>query len=275
MVDDLTREDVRFTVVPFEERAGFYRNFEKILELVPEEAPWVALSDQDDDWKPEKLALLIPFLQESSLVQGQARVRRHGIAVSNSEPAVITNRRSVGLAAMLIDNQVTGSLALFRGSLLRNALPFPPPTDLAFHDHWLAVCATLEDGIVVLPNVVQDYVQHDGNVIGEVSDDRMISRLRRLRGASTGSLKGELDYLSRHRWGWRVSMARTVILGHAHLTRTQERQLKLYAQNKFTMGLLGAHVAACLSRQAPIARSLALLLGSLRAPRIHTLSTRD
>ena len=275
LVADLTRDDVRFTVVPFTERVGFYRNFERILKLVPEDVSWVALSDQDDDWKPEKLALLIPFLQENSLVQGQARVRRHGNAASQSEPVIITNRRSVGLAAMMIDNQVTGSLALFRGALLRQALPFPPSTDLAFHDHWLAICATLEGGITVLPNVVQDYVQHDANVIGEISDERLGSRLSRLRGASNGSLMGQLDYLSRHRWGWRVNMAKTAMLGQAPLTGPQELQLKLYAQNRFSLGLLGAHVVACLSRQAPTARSLALLLGSLRAPRIHSPNRRD
>lgn len=175
---------------------------------------------------------------------------------------------------MLIDNQVTGSLALFRGALLRRALPFPPPTDLAFHDHWLAVCATLEEGVRVLPDVVQDYVQHDGNVIGEMTNNRLSGRFRHLRSVSNGSVSGQLNYLRQHRWGWRVHMARTAIVRYPYLTKSQARHLVMYAENRFTIGLMAAYALVCLSRQAPVARSMALVLGSLRLPRTHQPEAR-
>ena len=264
-LDELTRDDTRFSVVSFADRVGFYRNFERILQLLPAQTPWVALADQDDYWEPEKLELLVPYLQDHSLVTGQARIHRHGASELTSQAEAVTDRRSVGLAAMMIDNQITGSLALFRGQLLKAALPFPAPTDLAFHDHWLAICASVEMGIKVLPDVVQDYVQHNSNVIGEEGNTGMLGRLRRLRHASEGSVGSQLDYLSAHRWGWRVNMARTVISRHRNLNSSQMRALNLYSHNRFSLGLISAYAIECMRGRAPIARSLALLIGSLRA----------
>ncbi|TFD81600.1 glycosyltransferase [Cryobacterium sp. Sr8] len=267
--------DPRFTILGFEERVGFYRNFERILAQVPAEAPWVTLADQDDDWRPDKLALLIPRLQESSLVLGQAHVRRHGANSVGDAPPVVTSRRAVGLAAMMIDNQVTGSLAVFRGGLLRAALPFPEACDLAFHDHWLAICATLEDGVGVVGDVVQDYVQHDANVIGESAGEGLGERLRRLSAATAQPGWGaRLDYISKHRWGWRVSMARTALDRFPLLTNSQARDLGVYASNQFSIRLLLTMTIECLARRVPPARSLALAVGSLRAPSLDRAEAR-
>lgn len=262
-VRDLTQSDDRFSVVAFEKRAGFYRNFERLLALVPEETPWVAPSDQDDNWYPKKLETLIPSLSEYSLVVAQARVVQVD-AVDDGAPTTV--RRAVGLAAMLIDNQVTGSLAVFRGSLLRNALPFPEPTDLAYHDHWLGICAIVEDGIKWESVVVQDYVQHGGNVIGESGGASMKSRLGRLSNAADGaSLGAQLDYLSEHRWGWRVNMARAALARYPELAPTPARTLKIFARNRFGVRLFWTTSVEGLSKRAPLARGLALVIGSTRA----------
>ena len=55
-------------------RLGFYRNFERALSLVPADADYVALADQDDAWRPEKLATLLAALGRRQLVYSDARV---------------------------------------------------------------------------------------------------------------------------------------------------------------------------------------------------------
>ncbi len=176
-------DDERFEVAGFDERVGFYANFERGLARVPADAPWVALSDQDDEWMPDKLAVLVPALDRAVLVSGQARVVTYpeGVVVAAS-----THRRSVSAPALVLENQFSGALCVFRGSLLQTALPFPRyPGPAQVHDHWLAVCAVVTGGAEVVDRVVQDYVQHSSNVLGEADAARLGWRqtLRRRREA--------------------------------------------------------------------------------------------
>lgn len=260
--------DQRFIVLSYESRVGFYRNFERILAEVPQDAAWVALSDQDDEWEARKLEVLIPRLARSALVVGQARIRQRQVAGSPDDPPVgVTRRRVVKLNAMMIDNQVTGSLAVLRGELLQRALPFPAATDLSYHDHWLAVCALLGDGIEVVPIVVQEYIQHAGNVIGESSRIGIRERLRHLKKTSGhSSLVAQLDYVSTQRWGWRVNMARTAIQRFESLPVEEKRILIAFTKNRLTCRFFVASILDVLARSVPRGRALALIAGSLRAP---------
>ncbi len=183
MVRDAVGDDDRFDVVGFEDRVGFYANFERGLAEVPADAPWVALSDQDDEWMPDKLAVLVAALDRSALVSAQARV------VTYPDKDVVsasTLRRVVSAPALVLENQFSGALCVFRGSLLQTALPFPRYVGPAqVHDHWLAVCAAVTGGVAVIDRVVQDYVQHSSNVLGEADAARLGWRqtLRRRREA--------------------------------------------------------------------------------------------
>ncbi|WP_307295790.1 glycosyltransferase [Microbacterium natoriense] len=160
-------DDPRFRLIVDDGvRRGFYLNFERGLLEVSVDAEWVALSDQDDFWYPEKLALLTARLGEAPLVSGQARLVRH----PSGEVLGVTDRVFSGQAELVLANQVTGSLCVFRGELLKTALPFPRvPTRVETHDHWLAVCAATYGDLAILDDVVQDYVQHGANVYGDPS----------------------------------------------------------------------------------------------------------
>lgn len=162
-----TLDDPRFVVLGFENRLGFYGNFERVLTNVPADAQWVALSDQDDCWYPEKLAVLLPHLEAHHLVSGQARVVE---ADSGKVVAASTARRNVPFTDLIAQNQVTGGQTVFRRSLLDLALPFPRlNTVTEVHDHWLAACAGAAGSMLVVDEIVQDYVQHGGNVLGEAA----------------------------------------------------------------------------------------------------------
>jgi Glycosyl transferase family 2 len=165
LVHEFVGQDQRFEVVGWDDNVGFYLNFERLLNAVPDHVDWVALSDQDDRWYPDKLERLVPGLERVSLVSGQARL------VAWPEGTVMldrTTRRTVPPPYLLLMNQVTGSLSIFRRDLLDLALPFPRlDTVTQMHDHWLAVCAAVSHGYEVQDVVVQDYVQHSSNVVGE------------------------------------------------------------------------------------------------------------
>lgn len=266
-VQTLIAHDSRFAVYEFQENVGFYRNFERLLERVPLDADWVALADQDDEWFGEKLEMLLPHLAEASLAMGQAVIVN---ASARAKALGTTARTASDLTAILIDNQVTGSLSVFRRELLGRALPFPPPTDLAFHDHWLAVCALVEDGINIIDVPVQLYVQHVGNVIGEERNGQFRGRLRRLFHAKANrGIAAPIDYLSRERWGWRAAMAQHALKASRIIRENDALVLGAFAADRFN-ARLGVLVATqILRRRVPLLRAVALLTGALNAPGAH------
>ncbi|MEO2135584.1 glycosyltransferase [Microbacterium sp.] len=165
LLREIVGDDDRFFVAGHENRVGFYSNFERGLAAVPETADWVALADQDDYWYEDKLERLLPHLKSTALVSGQARVVRYP---ESEIIAASTQRRDGAVEAVLLDNQFTGSQLVFRRAVLDVALPFPHlRTASEVHDHWLALVAHFVGGAMVIDDVVQDYVQHGGNVIGE------------------------------------------------------------------------------------------------------------
>ncbi|MBT2531842.1 glycosyltransferase [Arthrobacter sp. ISL-48] len=203
--------DERFVVIGHEERLGFYGNFERVLQCVPTEAAWVALSDQDDDWYPAKLETMLPHLNDVSLVAAQARVVR---LPENDVVSESTQRKNVALDALLAQNQVTGSLSAFRRELLELALPFPRLNTISqVHDHWLAVCAKATGGTRVIDDVVQDYVQHGGNVLGEVGGRKSLAKSIQNVAALSRKFQGSSSPLAMLRtandlsFGWRRIMA--------------------------------------------------------------------
>lgn len=254
---DLVGADERFSVREFEENVGFYRNFERLLAEVPRNIEWVALSDQDDEWFPTKLSEGVMRLREATLAVGQvAVVDAHG------GEREISRRRVVPILAEFIDNQVTGSAAVFRRSLLDVALPFPEPTELAYHDHWLGVCALADDGIAVVDAPLQYYVQHGANVIGEEQRRSMVTRIRSLTRKTEGSPRAALRYLSEHRWGWRVKMARRLLAADHPLRERDRQMLATIARGRLSVKLIVAAAEAVLRGQAPPARTISLLVGA-------------
>lgn len=207
--------DSRFQVLGFETRLGFYRNFERALLHIPSQAKWVALSDQDDFWYPNKLAALLPHLESKSLVSGQARVVASPSGLILSEA---TQRKTVGLRDLVLRNQITGAMSVFRRDLLDIALPFPEHETLELHDHWLGVCAAASEGFLVRDEILQDYMQHANNALGEALGKYSISGyIRRIsRLASIHRCKRSLPAFLRTAndltFGWSGAMLDTLLV---------------------------------------------------------------
>jgi hypothetical protein len=261
-VDRLVRlavgSDDRFEVIGFQEREGFYRNFERGLAAVPLDAAWVALADQDDEWYPHKLERLVPELSDAVLVSGQAHIDVNGDVVG------ATHRRDVSLTGLLIDNQVTGSFCVFRPGLLRVALPFPAPVPGSFHDHWIAICAKSIGTLIFVEEPVQKYIQHGGNVIGERQGEGTAIRLRRLFDGRHGN--PWVLTLTDHRLGWRRKMAATV-LERAPVGGEDQQTLRLWSGSR-RMALLMRIIKSVVAGQAPPLRACGLIAAMLlEAPR--------
>ena len=182
--------DPRFVVSRSPSRLGFYRNFERALEMVPPEVELVALSDQDDRWYPEKLAVLADALGDSQLVYSDQRlVDTDGTVHADSYWAGARSNNHGNLTSLLIANTVTGAASLFRRDLLDAALPFPRPPGAQYHDHWLALVALVSGGIAYVDRPLYDYVQHGAAAVGYEGSNLGLLPGRRRRRGPLGALK--------------------------------------------------------------------------------------
>lgn len=235
-VSEITDGDDRFSVSGSGRRLGFYANFERALTLLPQRLDWYAFSDQDDFWYPTKISSLVPLLDDNMAVSGQARVVEHP---SRRIVAEATRRQYHGGRAEILDNQFSGAMMMFRPEILELALPFPryrSPSEV--HDHWVAVCAMALGSVKIIDTVLQDYVQHGANVIGELTNPsfnllRSLRSLFRLSakysdGTSLGKLSSTVTKTS---IGWRHVMISQI------MSRAQRGDIHL--QHNFVHSVTG------------------------------------
>ncbi len=162
--------DERLILAPAERRLSPYRNFERALTLVPADADYVALADQDDRWYPDKLAVLRAGIGSAQLVYSDQRlVTQEGRVLRDSLWPGRRHDRS-NLASLLVANTAPGAAMLFRRGLLEQALPFPELPGVPYHDHWLALVALAGGDLAYVDRALYDYVQHVAAVQGAVTD---------------------------------------------------------------------------------------------------------
>ena len=150
-------------------RLGFYRNFERALSLAPPACPYVALSDQDDRWHPDKLETLLGEIGDAQLVYSDQRVvDRDGRVISDTYWNGRRNNHT-NLISLLITNTVTGAASLFRREVVDRALPLPETPRLQYHDQWLALVALSTGRIAYVDRPLYDYVQHDAAALGHAA----------------------------------------------------------------------------------------------------------
>lgn len=184
-----TRHGLRF--VAQQERLGLVGNFERALTLATGE--WVALSDQDDVWKPEKITRMMAaatdaanprtlvYCNPAETLEEDGRVH-YELA---HEPVIRFERaHGSGRPAhlLLAENWVVSHTMLLRRTVLERALPFP--AGLRYHDGWLALAACSEGEILFLDECLQTYRRHGGSFTFQTSSPQRRKLAAWLSGAS-------------------------------------------------------------------------------------------
>jgi glycosyltransferase involved in cell wall biosynthesis len=168
MIERAVAGDPRFALDFAPENAGFYANFERALAMVPPGIDYVALSDQDDRWRPDKLERLLAAVQPGGVELAFSDMRvvtRSGRVLADTywrfRPVNHTDFGSEVLA-----NTITGAASIFSARLLDDVLPFPPRHGAAFHDHWIGQVAMALGPVAYVSEPLYDYVQHDEAALG-------------------------------------------------------------------------------------------------------------
>ena len=163
---------IALTILQRKKPLGVTRNFEAALTACSGE--FISLCDQDDVWRPDRLARLRAGFSSDDvlLVHSDARmVDSAGRPLGHSLFSSLGARRRelareegpTAFEVLVRRNLVTGATAMVRRQLVVDARPFPASW---VHDHWLAVVASLAGRIVVDHGQLIDYRQHGANQIG-------------------------------------------------------------------------------------------------------------
>lgn len=156
-----------------EHNLGFLKNFEKAISLC--NGDYIALCDQDDVWIPNKIELEfrtlleiehsvgknIPILIFSDLQIVDYELNATSDLFYNSPNF---NPYKTSCNHLLVQNVVTGCTAFFNLALKNIAIPIP--TNATYHDHWLAMIASIFGEIKFLNVKTVYYRQHSRNCVG-------------------------------------------------------------------------------------------------------------
>jgi glycosyltransferase involved in cell wall biosynthesis len=149
------------------ENLGLVRNFERAISLCRGEL--IALCDQDDLWKPDKIERLVRAIGDATLIYGNCQEYvdeegRVGIDISSANVTEFARACGTGRPSrhLLAENWVVSHTLMFRRELIRHALPIPPHQ--IYHDGWLALVAAKLGGIRYLDERLQTYRRHPASM---------------------------------------------------------------------------------------------------------------
>ncbi len=141
---------------------GYVKNFEKGMSLAG--GDYIALSDQDDIWHPEKLSILIQALGNQELIYSDSDlVDEKGMSLGKKMSDIRNQITYTSCLMYTIGAWAPGHAMLFRKELFKRCLPFP---DLVTHDFWLGFIAAGKGTVLYYPNPLVSYRQHTQNAIG-------------------------------------------------------------------------------------------------------------
>lgn len=169
-----------FKVYQNRQNLGYIKNFEKAISLC--NGDFIALSDQDDIWDSQKIALLTKSINHNILIYHDSEFideKEQSLGMSMSD--ILNMYHGNSYKPFLFFNCISGHAIFFKRELINYCLPFPKEI---FHDRWMAFVATNIGSIGYISKKLVHYRQHERS-------DTNILKLKRanIKPATTGKNK--------------------------------------------------------------------------------------
>ncbi|WP_160170272.1 glycosyltransferase [Sulfitobacter noctilucicola] len=134
---------------------------------------YIALSDQDDVWEPEKLTRAltqmtadavnnpaeIPVIYGAQSIHTDAKLRPIGRSVKPSRPATFGNA--------LVQNVVSGHSCILSPAAVGLVRRTGAPDGIPYHDWWLYLLVAAAGGRILIDDAATlKYRQHESNILG-------------------------------------------------------------------------------------------------------------
>lgn len=146
IIQNYQENDTRIKLYQNEVNLGFVKNFEKAISLCRGE--YIALADQDDIWKKDKLKTFIEKIGENVLIYSDALLIDE-YSESMEKELIRPDKELISGSnnrAFLLENCVSGNTLMFKKALVNYILPIPE--DVSFHDIWIAFVASTYGSII-------------------------------------------------------------------------------------------------------------------------------
>lgn len=140
IIQEYLNKDNRIKFYKNENNIGFVKNFEKSISLCTGE--YIALADQDDIWKNNKLEVFVSEIKENTLIYSDAILIDKDSKILNKELIRPNANLVKGRCnkAFIFTNCVSGNTLMFKKELIPYILPIPE--QMSFHDIWIAFVAS-------------------------------------------------------------------------------------------------------------------------------------
>lgn len=167
IINAYTDKDNRIKLFRNEANLGFNKNFEKAISLTSGE--YVAISDQDDIWLPQKLKQLLDNIKRNWLIFSNSSY------LGDLKQGRLLNdfKLPSNYKGILLRNHVTGHTSLMHRDFLNYILPYPQD---GFYDWWMGFVATYHNKITFLDVVLTSYRVHSDSVVQSRLDAGNIER---------------------------------------------------------------------------------------------------
>lgn len=161
ILESAQKSDPRIKIYKNKKNLGFIKNFEKALRIC--NGDFIALSDQDDIWFPQKVQTLRNQIGDNLLIYSSVHlIDEHDHPLPGSFPKLkpIEGKKPLSL---ILGNCVIGHTCLIKKELLDSALPIPE--NIFAHDQWLAIISAAHGKLKYSGEILSLYRSHQNNAI--------------------------------------------------------------------------------------------------------------
>ncbi len=180
ILESYRKKDSRIKVYFNEQNLGFKKNFERAISFCTRD--YIAFSDQDDVWNPEKIEISLSKIGSYDLVCSDVDVTDENLnSLGYTLKSTMFNFENFKetpelIKCMIHRNFVQGATILARKEFILKF--FPIPENCLYHDMYYGMCALLGNGVKYIDTPTMKYRQHGTNVIGAKKKERFLSSLR-------------------------------------------------------------------------------------------------
>lgn len=150
------------------EQHGVIHNFENALRHAA--GDYIYLSDQDDEWMPDKVKICTEYLKIYSCITTDCYIS-NSLGEITSESFFQQNKTRQGRwYNLLLKNGYLGCCMAFRKEILDKILPFPK--DIPMHDIWIGDVAAFKYSMAFVPDRLIKYRRHGDNASSAAEKSR-------------------------------------------------------------------------------------------------------
>lgn len=179
IINKYMQKDTRIKFFQNQKNLGFLKNFEKAISFCSGE--YIALADQDDIWKKNKLEVFLQEIKDNILIYSDAILIDENSKKLNKEFIRPESNLVKGKCnkSFIFNNCVSGNTLMFKKELMSYILPIPKK--IRFHDIWIAFVASTIGTITYTEKSYTYYRRYDGQITKhiEISYSSIVDKLKK------------------------------------------------------------------------------------------------